>query len=121
MSTSGLNQVVNYMIPAVGTPRAYVNSQVQSATPFTIDFSNVSGGDIDGQPFRPSGVFIDNSQGTGALTIVINQIAYRMTCPLGKSMNLQFPAPIDLTATITGLGQATIVFVDFPVLPFGPF
>lgn len=120
MST-GLQEVVNYMIPAVGSPRGFVQSQVFSATPVTLDFRNVSGGSIDGQPFRPSGVFIDNTQGTGDLTVVINEISFRMICPAGESLNLQYPAPVEMTATITGLGQATVVFVDFPVIPYRSF
>jgi len=119
--SNGLTQVVNYMIPAVGTPRAYIQSGVLSATPVAIDFRGVDGGNIDGQPFRPSGVFIDNTQGAGTLTIVLNEIAYAITCPAGESVNLQFPAPINLSVAITGNGQATIVFVDFPVIPYRSF
>ena len=120
MST-GLTNIINYMIPAVGTPRGYVQSGVLSATPLTIDFSGVSGGYWDGQPFRPSGVFIDNTQGTGQLSIVVNEIAYQMICPAGGMLNLLFPAPINLTATLTGLGQASVIFVDSPVMPYRSF
>lgn len=119
--SNGLQQVINYMIPAVGTPRTFIQSGVLSATPVAIDFQNVSGGNIDGQPFRPSGVFIDNTQGTGSLTIVINEIAFRMVCPAGQSLNLQYPAPVNQSVQITGLGQATVCFVDFPVIPYRSF
>lgn len=118
MST-GLNNVVNFMIPAVGTPRGYVVSQVFVAgTPVDIDFRNVSGGWIDAQPFRPSGVLVDNSLGTAAVVVVINQMAYRITVPAGTSLQMPYPAPSELTVTITGEGQATLVFVDYPVIPF---
>lgn len=119
--SNGLFPTINYMIPAIGTPRGYVQSGVLSATPVTIDFRNVSGGDIDGQPFRPSGVMIDNSQGTGPLTIVINQIAFQIICPAGAALNLPYPAPVDQTVSITGLGQATVVFMDTPVQPYRSF
>jgi len=119
--SNGLTQVINYMIPAVGTPRAYLQSGVLSATPVAIDFRSVSGGGIDGQPFRPSGVFIDNTQGVDTLTVVLNEISYRITCPAGESVNLQFPAPVQLSVAITGDGQATLVFVDFPVIPYRSF
>ncbi len=118
---SGLQTAINYMIPAVGTPRMYALSQVFSATPFTLDFRGVTGGYWDGQPFRPSGFYIDNTQGTGPLTIVINEISYQIVVPTAGSLNLPFPAPIDLSVTITGLGQATIVFVDVPVMPYRSF
>ncbi len=116
--SDGLQQVINYMIPAVGTPRGYFWSGVLTAAPVNIDFRNVSGGGIDGQVFRPSGVFIDNTQGTGPLTIVVNEIGYQMICLEGELLNLQFPAPIDCTVSFVGDGQATIAFVDFPVLPY---
>lgn len=119
--SNGLQQVINYMIPAVGTPRAYLQSGVLSATPVVLDFRNVSGGGFDGQPFRPSGVFIDNTQGTGPLSITIVEMSYQIVCPAGQSLNLQFPAPTDITANITGAGQATVVFVDFPVIPYRSF
>ena len=114
----GLQQVINYMIPAIGTPRGYFWSGVLTAAPVNIDFRNVSGGGIDGQPFKPSGVFIDNTQGVGPVTIVINEISYQIVCDSAASLHLQFPAPVELTVSFVGDGQATIAFVDFPVLPF---
>jgi len=116
--SNGLQQVINYMIPAVGTPRSYFWTGVLDATPVTIDFRNVNGGNIDGQPFRPSGVFIDNTLGTGPLTVVINEISYQMVCLAGELLNLQFPAPTDISVSFVGNGQATLAFVDFPVLPY---
>lgn len=115
---NGLQQVINYMIPAVGTPRGYFWNGVLTGAPVTIDFRNVSGGGIDGQVFRPSGVFIDNTQGTGPITIVVNEIGYQMICLEGELLNLQFPAPVECTVSFVGDGQATIAFVDFPVLPY---
>lgn len=116
--SNGLQQVINYMIPAVGTPRAYFWSGVLTGSPVTIDFRNISGGGIDGQVFRPSGVFIDNTQGLGNVSITVNEISYQMICLPGELLNLQFPAPIDCTVSFVGNGQATIAFVDFPVLPY---
>lgn len=116
--SNGLEQVINYMIPAIGTPRGYFWTGTLSSTPVTIDFRNVSGGGIDGQPFRPSGVFIDNTRGTGNVVVTINEISYQMICLQGELLNLQFPAPVDLTVSFIGLGEATLAFVDFPVLPY---
>jgi len=121
MST-GLQSMINYMIPAVGTPRGYVyNATLVAGTPATIDFRGITGGGIDGQPFRPSGVYIDNTQGTAVLKVVINEISYAINCPIGETLNLPYPAPIDMTATITGQGVVTIVFVDTPVMPYRSF
>lgn len=119
---NGLQEVVNFMIPAIGGPRCYIQSQVfDPAVAVPINFIGITGGYWDGQPFRPSGVFIDNTQGTAPLIVIINELSYRMACPAGHSLNLSFPAPPDLTATITGEGQATVVFVDIPVMPYRSF
>lgn len=115
---NGLQQVINYMVPAVGVPRGYFWNGVLTGAPVTIDFRNVSGGGIDGQVFRPSGVFIDNTQGTGPVTVVVNEIGYQMICLEGELLNLQFPAPVECTVSFVGDGQATLAFVDFPVLPY---
>jgi len=120
--SDGLQQLINYMIPAVGTPRGYLFSKVlPAATPETINFLGVQGGYWAGQPFRPSGIYMDNTQGVADLKVVINEMSYQMICPAGETLNLPFPAPLDVTATITGEGQITIVFVDVPVQPYRSF
>ena len=119
--SNGLISVINYLIPNTGASRAYVQSSVLTSTPVFIDFNAIAGGGLDAQPFRPSGVFIDNTQGTGVLTVVINQTGYQMQCPAGASLNAQFPSPMNVTVNITGTGQATLVFVDFPVMPYRSF
>lgn len=119
--SNGIVSVVNYLIPQVGTPRGFVQSSVLSATPINLDFRNVEGGGIDAQPFRPSGVFIDNTQGTGDLILTLVEMNFRVVCPAGNSLNAQFPAEINGTFALTGQGQATVVFVDFPVFPYRSF
>lgn len=118
----GLQNTVNYMIPAVGSPRGYVMSQqFVAGTPVVLDFRNVSGGSIDGQPFRPSGVYIDNSASANPVTVKINEMVYSMTCPAGQMLNLPYPAPVDVSVTVTGDGVTTIIFVDVPVQPYRSF
>jgi len=119
--SEGLFSVVNYLIPQVGGPRGFVQSGPLSATPIYLDFRNSEGGGIDGQPFRPSGVFIDNTLGTGDLVLTIIEMNFRVVCPAGNSLNAQFPAPINGSFNLTGNGQATVVFVDFPVFPYRSF
>jgi len=106
----------NYLVPAAGTVHGYPVSMVFSATPFEVDFRFV---ELDGDVFTPSGVFVDNSAGTGDLTIrVKNSGGYSVICPAGARLQAQYPAPANQQVEITGLGQATVVFVDFPVIPF---
>lgn len=112
-----LLKFVNYMVPATGNTRGYIVSETLSATPKQVNFFNV---ELDGVPFRPSGAFIDNTQGTQPLVIRINELAYNIVVPAGGSMQTQFPAPMSMSVAITGAGQATIIFVDFPVIPFFP-
>lgn len=119
--SNGIQAVTNYLIPPVGIPRVYIHSGTLSATPVFLDFRSTAGGMIDGQPFRPSGVFIDNTQGAGDLTLLVNEINYHMVCPAGESLNAQFPAPINPTFNLTGNGLATVAIVDFPVMPYRSF
>jgi hypothetical protein len=107
--------VVNYLVPAAGSTSMYNISQVFSATPQNVDFRATS---VDQAAFTPSGVFIDNSQGTGPLTVTINEAGFSITCAAGSRLQTQYPAPMAQSAAITGLGQATVIFVDFPVIPF---
>ena len=104
----------NYLIPAAGSTH-YVNySGVYSAIPINIDWRNFR---IDNFPFQPQGVFVDNTAGAGPLTINILPINYNVVVPAGTTAQAQFPAPNGQTMNITGDGQATVIFVDFPVLP----
>lgn len=112
----GMQSVTNFLVPATGSTNAYLVSEAFGATPYFQDFNNVA---LDGIPFRPSGVVIDNSQGTGDLVVLINEISYRIICPAGSTLQMPYPAPMNHTANITGSGQpATVLFVDYPVIPY---
>jgi len=108
------NSVSNYLVPAAGQTHAATLSGIFTATPVLIDWRQFS---IDNFPFQPQGVFIDNSAGVAPIIINIQPINYNVSCAAGAVGQFQFPAPDNQTCTITGNGQATIVFVDFPVLP----
>lgn len=112
---SGIFNTFNYLVPASGTTHGFNFAQVFSATPTVYDFRNES---LDGQPFTPSGVYVDNTQGTGPLTITIVESNYNIVCPPGSSIAAQYPAPLAQSVSIVGLGQASVTFVDYPVLPF---
>jgi len=114
ISTPQQNSVSNYLVPAAGQTHAATLSGIFTATPVLIDWRQFS---IDNFPFQPQGVFIDNSAGVAPIVINIQPINYNVSCATGAVGQFQFPAPDNQTCTITGNGQATIVFVDFPVLP----
>jgi len=111
----GLQSVSNFLVPATGSTNAYMIRQEFSATPFFQDFNNQG---LDGIPFRPSGVIIDNSAGTGPLNVLINEMSFQISCPAGAFMTMPYPAPLNCTANITGSGVGTVIFVDYPVIPW---
>ncbi len=106
----------NYLVPAGGATHAVPFEGVFGATPLYIDWRQFR---VDEFPFQPQGVFVDNSAGVGPLTITINPLGWQFVVPAGAVQSGNFPAPNGQTATITGDGQALVVFVDFPVLPAG--
>lgn len=114
--TEKILQTVNYIVPAAGTTRGYaVEETFVPGVVKQIDFRQQG---LDGQPFRPSGVFVDNTRGTDNLTIVINEIGFSIVVYPGEFVACQYPAPMSQSASIEGEGRAVLVFVDFPVIPF---
>lgn len=112
----GQQAVSNLMVPATGNPNAYVlAAQAFTATPFVVSFREIS---LNGLAFRPSGVIIDNTQSANPVTVLIPEFSFRMSCGAGRTLMLPYPAPIDHSASITGNGTSTIIFVDYPVFPF---
>jgi len=111
----------NYLVPAGGATHAVPFEGVFSGVPFEIDWRQFK---VDNFPFQPQGVFVDNSQGAGPLTVSIltalnGPTFYNFVVPAGAIQSGNFPAPNGQAASITGDGQATVIFVDFPVLPAG--
>jgi hypothetical protein len=120
MTAQSVQGTVNYLIPSSGRTSAVPVSGVFSGQPYQIDWREFANTDF---PFQPQGVFIDNSAGTGALTVQIyasglnGPVFWQVVCPAGAFKSANFPAPNGQQVAITGDGQATVVFVDFPVLP----
>lgn len=104
----------NYLVPSSGGTHFVPVSGVFGGTPFIVDFRQFT---VDQFPFNPQGVFIDNSQGTGDLQVAISPGGWVIDCPAGARMSTSYPAPNGQSCSITGNGQATVIFVDFPVLP----
>lgn len=113
-----LRLVVNYSAPSAGFTRACPIQATFTAVPFNIDFKALEGSNLADTPFRPTGVYIDNTQSVNPLTVLINEINFRIICPAGAALNLPYPAPAYSTASITGNGPASLVFVDYPVQPY---
>lgn len=114
MPTVNPVNTINYLVPAEGNTHGAVVTGNFSATPFDVDWQQYS---QQNGKFIPQGVFIDNTQGTGDLTLTIPQVPYNIICKQGSVKQAQFPAPNNQTCSIVGSGQATLIFVDFPVLP----
>lgn len=106
----------NYLVPAAGTTRSYrVTQNFMAGEVKHCDFRNMA---LDGVSFVPSGVLVDNTRGTGDCVITIIEFAWRIVVPAGTMINMPYPAPYNQTATIEGEGDITVVFVDYPVIPF---
>jgi hypothetical protein len=112
--TPSVTELHNYLVPAGGTCHGVTFQGLFSSTALLVDWRQFT---IDNFPFQPQGAFIDNSQGTSQIVITILPLNYSVAMPAGISGQVQFPAPNGQTCTITGNGQATIVFADFPVMP----
>src|SRR5574337_1321883 len=105
---------LNYLVPASGTTRSVTLTGIFTAAPAQIDWNALA---VQFSNFYPQGVFVDNTQGAGPLTINWQPLNFNVVVPAGVSGAYQFPAAMNETCTVTGNGQATCVFVDFPVLP----
>ena len=116
MLNIGQYKTSNYMVPSNGQTHAIVLQGQFSAAPYLMDWRQFA---IDNEKIQPQGAFIDNSAGTTPLTITVLPINYPVICPAGMTLQAQFPAPNGQTMQITGdpNNTATIIFVDFPVLP----
>ena len=114
VQTGRLLSTFNYLVPAAGTTNAFSCTNVQAAND-AIDFSQVTS--QSGLPFNPSGLQIDNNNGTVPAVFTIVQTGFSVSCPVGKQMGVQFPAPAGFTVQVTCNG-ANFAFVDYPVIPY---
>lgn len=112
-------RVSNYLVPAVGgcsSVHCRYGSDGTAEKPFELQFKKYS---IDGDGFNPSGFFVTNHSADHPIYIKIsgNNLVYEI--PPGANMGRSYPAPFDHSAYIWGLGDGDIVFVNFPVIPYG--
>lgn len=116
-----LFNALNYLVPASGSVRSWALTQNFTTKPANIDWAQISNDAGDGVvKFVPSGVFIDNRSGTTPLVILINELNYTIACAAGGQKQAQYPAPINQTVNVSGgdSSNSTVIFVDFPVIPF---
>src|SRR2546423_9970958 len=113
----------NYLVPSSGGTHIVPLSGVLSAAAAVIDWQQFS---EESFAFQPQGVYIDNSAGIAPVVLQIlaggtqGTAIWTVTCPTGKVLHTPFPAPNGRVHKITGNGQVSIVYADFPVLPYGP-
>lgn len=120
MDLSGIQvqPTTNYLVPSSGGTHCLPVTAAWGTQPALLDWRQFSESSF---PFQPQGVFIDNTQNANPLTVQILPIGWNIVCPAGAQLMTPFPAPAAQTAQISssgGGGIATLMFVDFPVLPF---
>lgn len=115
MTTPARQNTMNYLVPASGSTSGAVVRGFFTDVPVIQDWRNQN---LDGEQYVPSGVFMDNSRGIGPLTMRVQNNGYSVTCQPGETLAAQYPAPLDQITEITGDGEASVIFVNFPVLPF---
>ena len=81
---------MNYLVPASGTTTGFVVEGVFTSTPAVQDWRVQ---ELDGEPFVPSGAFMDNSLGIAPLTIFVRGTNFSVSCPQGaaKMFNIRHP------------------------------
>lgn len=118
LSQVQVQPTTNYLVPSSGGTHCVPVAGQWGAQPQVLDWRQFSESSF---PFQPQGVFIDNTQNANPLNISILPLGWNVVCPAGAQLMTPFPAPLSQTMQVTssgGGGIATMMFVDFPVLPF---
>lgn len=117
MNLSNLS-TYNYLVPVDGTTHCVTAAGLLTGTPFEIDWAAFA---LSNFKFYPQGAFIDNTQGTGPLTLAIPALGFQIIVPTGAYQDVAFPSPTRCVMQISGANaQAVVNFVDFPVIPTAP-
>jgi hypothetical protein len=111
-------KVSNYLVPATGgTAAVSVKYAGDGTEESPVDMVWKTYG-LDGEPFNPSGFYAANfSSDSVFLRISGNDLVYEI--PGNSQMGRMYPAPFDHVVSIYGTGDAEIVFVNSPVIPYG--
>lgn len=115
--TGFIAEMTNYLIPASGAPRCFKFEQNMVAERnYQVDFRQITS--EQGKAFRPYGMFIDNTRGTGRLEFLIQGLNFAGFVEPGQFFMTPYPAPMQQEITLRGNGLAVVLFVDFPVMPY---
>lgn len=118
LSNTPVQDTTNYLVPSSGGTHCVPVTAIWTANPAVLDWRQFSESSF---PFMPQGVFVDNSQNANPLLIQILPLGWNINIAAGVQLMTPFPAPLAQTAQVSssgGGGTATLMFVDFPVLPF---
>jgi len=107
----------NYLVPADGTTHAVPYALALTGNPYEIDFRAFQQQFFK---FRPQGAIVDNSLGTAPLVISIPSVLFNVAVPVGCYQTVSIPSPDPCVLTITGNGNANVIFVDYPVITTQP-
>lgn len=118
LSSVQVQGTTNYLVPSSGGTHCVPVTANWTPQPAVLDWRQFSESSF---AFNPQGVFIDNSENANPLTIEILPIGWTIEVAAGQQLMVPFPAPVQQTAQVSSSGTggtATLMFVDFPVLPF---
>lgn len=118
LSNVQVQDTTNYLVPSSGGTHCVPVTAAWTVNPAILDWRQFSESSF---PFMPQGVFVDNSQNANPLLIQILPLGWNINVAAGVQLMTPFPAPLAQTAQVSssgGGGIATLMFVDFPVLPF---
>lgn len=115
-SNNSYSPLVNLLVPQTGGTHTYTASIVASNTPQTLDWTQIS--QAYQTPFVPQGVYVDASQSTADVVLVIRPLGLSIRCQAGTIQAFSYPAPRhNQKVDVTGSGQVVLSFVDYPVFP----
>ena len=117
MQTSSL-PTYNYLVPADGTTHVVTANLDLTGSAVELDWSTFQQQNFK---FYPQGAYINNLQGTEALTLSIPAIGFVVNVPAGASQNVGFPSPANCVMQVVGQNPAAVInFVDYPLITGAP-
>jgi hypothetical protein len=106
----------NFLIPASGMIAGIQQSTTLSATPTDVDFSSQL---LNGIPFVPQAMWIDNTEGSAPFEVTSQQLGNMIiaSVPIGQTASVNFPSVSDDVYGLTGLGNVNITWSNAPLIP----
>ena len=112
-----LQSTYNYLVPADGTTHEVSFSGILvSGQDYDIDWHSFIQNNF---PFRPQGAKIQNP--SSAPVVLANpSTGETSTCPPESSRWVSFTSTAHMKQTLSGAGNVTVIFVDYPVIETAP-